>query len=102
MIALDGISHSLAERRQKLCARIKLEARWLLLTARPDKPAPCADEYIADEHRAFLRCWPDIRHARVPSHYLISFGDLVADQGSTLAHLIELRRTREAKRKAMQ
>jgi hypothetical protein len=90
-----------AERAAKLCAGIKTETRWLLISARADMPAPQQDEFSAAERAAFLKTWPDIRHRRVPATYLGSFYDLVSDQASTLAHLIEIRRQRERNRKAM-
>jgi hypothetical protein len=92
------------ERAHDLLAAIKTETRWLLLKPAGERygdiDAPC--EFAAEDRRNFLRIFPDIRHRRIPASYMASFYDLVADQASTLAHLIEVRRARERNRKASQ
>ncbi|HGW6361796.1 TPA: hypothetical protein ACNHQ5_004366 [Escherichia coli] len=84
-----------AERSAHLLARIKIEARWLLLTA-PARSFAIDDQHYAADRRALVAAWPDIRHRRMSSAAPASFYDAVADQASRLVGLIEVRRQRRS------
>lgn len=90
---------AIAERAARLVEAIKTETRWLLLTT-PPRGFEIDEEHYHADRAQFVETWPAIRHRRVPGAYLSSFHDLVADQASSLAHLIEIRRQRALDRKS--
>ncbi|MDB5656663.1 MAG: hypothetical protein JWQ94_4276 [Tardiphaga sp.] len=92
---------STAARAERLLDCIKCETRWLLISA-PLRGFEINEEGHHDERAALVKTWPDIRHRRLPPAFLVSFYDLAADQASRFALLIEIRRQREAKRRAVQ
>ena len=83
-----------AERAAHLLARIKIEARWLLLTA-PARSYTVDDQHYAADRRDLVAAWPAIRHQRA-SLAPAGFYDAVGDQASRLVNLIEIRRQRRS------
>jgi hypothetical protein len=78
------------DRAPRLIERIKIEARWILLTTSPHASAP-----DATTRRAFLAQWPNIRNARLPADEIARhFYDIAADQAAALASLIVARRNK--------
>jgi hypothetical protein len=88
-------------RAAQLIDAIKLETSWQLLST-PARGFRVSEEGHAEEQHALIALWPDMRHRRVPTAFLISFYDFVSDQASRLAFLIEVRRQREANRRPRQ
>ena len=99
--AASSADATTSARAARLLATIKVETRWLLCVA-PARNFEVNEEGHAEERRALIKTWPDIRHQRLPAAFLVSFYDFVADQASRLALLIEIRRQREANRKSRQ
>lgn len=97
----NAIEADNAARAARLLEAIKIETRWLLLSARA-RPFGINEDGFDQDRANLVSLWPDFRHRRVPAAYLRSFYDLVADQASLLAHLIEIRRQRQDNRKAHQ
>jgi hypothetical protein len=98
-IIADEINSRIAiERGDKALAAIKLETRWLVISA-PARDHEIDDSFYAEDRAQLVKLWPHIRHQRLPRTWLNSFfADLVAAQASAFAHLIEIRHQRRRAR----
>jgi hypothetical protein len=80
------------DRAPRLIERIKIETRWLLLTASHEIAVP-----NAETKAQLVASWRAIRNARLPADEIARhFYDIAADQAATLASLIIARRNRKA------
>ena len=89
-------------RAERLVEAIKLETRWLLISAPTASDHEISEDFATLDRRQFVSAWPAIRNRRLPAADLEQFYTLVADRASAFAHLIEIRRMRARARSARQ
>jgi hypothetical protein len=79
------------DRAPRLIERIKIETRWILLTAAHEIAAP-----DAARTESFIAHWRAIRNARLPADEIARrFYDIAAEQAATFAALIIARRNKK-------
>lgn len=89
--ARAGTKSSQVDRAPRLIERIKIETRWILLTA-----AQNMTDCDTATRRRFTAHWFAIRNARLPADEVArNFYDIAADQAATFASLIIARRNKE-------
>lgn len=83
------------DRAAMLVARIKIEARWLLISA----PDSCVADSPGLDRREFVTRWPTIRNCQPGDSLARHFYEIAVDRGTALARLIAARREREHMRR---
>jgi hypothetical protein len=79
------------DRAPRLIERIKIETRWILLTASHEIAAP-----DADRAKSFIASWRAVRNASLPADEIARrFYEIAADHAATLAALIIARRNKK-------
>jgi hypothetical protein len=78
------------DRSTRLAEAIKAETRWLLLTA-PARSFALDEQHHTKDRAAFVDAWPYMRRGRMPADNARGFYELVSEQASILANLIEVR-----------
>jgi hypothetical protein len=87
-----------AMRAARLLDYIKTETRWQLL-ARGTLMIELSMPHVAEERRALVATWADIRNRRVEPAFLVNYYEFASDQALRFALLIAIRRQREFMRK---
>jgi hypothetical protein len=85
-----------ADRAAQLLARIKIETRWLLAST-PARTFEIDDSHYAEDRAEAVATWSRARRRRIALNDARAFYSIAADQASLLAHLIEIRRQRNAR-----